>query len=72
MQPFPPPNDAAGPVSSVGCVSVWYTDGRGFDSPARQHSFVEIGLEIISTAIHPTTNLSRTVVSYMFWRKDVH
>ena len=53
-----------GPASSVGCASAWYADGRGFDHPARQHSFVEIGHEIISTALHPP------VVSY--WRKNVH
>ena len=35
---------------------------------SRQHSFVEIGHEIISTAI--LSDLSRAVVSY--WRKDVH
>ena len=29
----------------------WYSGGRGFDPPVRQHSFVEIGLEIISTSI---------------------
>ena len=34
-----------GPYNSVGC----YSEGRGFDSPVRQDSFVEIGHEIIST-----------------------
>ena len=29
----------------------WYSGGRGFDPPVRQHSFVEVGHEIISTAI---------------------
>ena len=29
----------------------WYSIGRGFDPPVRQHSYVEIGHEIISTAI---------------------
>ena len=29
----------------------WYSGGRGFDPPVRQHSFVEMGHEIISTAI---------------------
>ena len=33
----------AGPASSVGCTSAWYADGRVFDSPVRQHSFVKIG-----------------------------
>ena len=43
----------AGRGSSVGCVSSWYADGRGFDPHVRLHSFVEIGDEIISTAILP-------------------
>ena len=43
--------DSAGRGSSVGCASAWYADGRGFDPHVRQHSFVEIGYEIISTAI---------------------
>ena len=30
---------------------IWYADGRGFDPYVRQHSFVEIGHYIISTAI---------------------
>ena len=37
----------AGPSSSVD----WYSRGRGFDPPVRQHSFVEVGHGIISTAI---------------------
>ena len=41
----------AGPGSSVGCASAYDADGRGFDSRVRQHSFVENGHEIISTAI---------------------
>ena len=41
----------AGRGSSVGCASAWYADGRGFDPYVRQHSFVEIGHKIISTAI---------------------
>ena len=53
-----------GSASSVGCASAWYAHGRGFDHPARQQSFVEIGHEIISTAFRSP------VVSY--WRKDVH
>ena len=39
------------PRSSVGCASAWYSDGHGFDPSVRQHSFVETGPEIISTAI---------------------
>ena len=41
----------AGRGSSVWCASVWYADGRGFDLHVRQHSVMEIGNEIISTAI---------------------
>ena len=41
----------AGPGSSVGCVSAWNSGRHGLDPPVRQHSFVEIGYEIISTAI---------------------
>ena len=41
----------AGRGSSIGCASAWYADGRGFDLHVRKHSFVEIGHEIISTAI---------------------
>ena len=37
--------------SSVGCMSDWYSGGRGFDAPLRQHSFMGIGHEIISMAI---------------------
>ena len=37
--------------SSVGCASACYVDGHGFDSHVRQHSFVEIGHEIISADI---------------------
>ena len=40
-----------GPGSSVGCAFAWHADGRGFDPRVRQYSFVEIGHEIISTAI---------------------
>ena len=43
VQPSP-----AGPASSA-----WYADGREFDHPVRQFFFVEIGHEIISTAILP-------------------
>ena len=41
----------AGPGSLVGCMSAWYADSHGFDPWVRQHSFMEIGHEIISTAI---------------------
>ena len=41
----------AGPGRSPRCASDGYADGRGFNPRARQHSFVEIGYEIISTAI---------------------
>ena len=41
----------AGRVSLIGCASAWYADGHRFDPHVRQHSFVEIGHEIISTAI---------------------
>ena len=41
----------AGRGSSVGCAFAWYADGRGFDPHVQQHYFVEIGHEIISTAI---------------------
>ena len=40
----------AGPGSSV-CTSDWYSGGRGFNPLVRQHSFVEIGHEIISMVI---------------------
>ena len=42
----------ARPSSSVRCVSAWYSDGRRFYRPVQHnHSFVEIGHEIISMAI---------------------
>ena len=41
----------AGRGSSIRCVSAWYADGRRLDPQVRQHSFVEFGHEIISTAI---------------------
>ena len=44
---------SAGPASSTGCNSAWYADGREFDLPVQQHSFTEIGQEIISKAILP-------------------
>ena len=37
--------------SSVGCMYDWFSWGRGLDPLVRQHSFVEMGHEIISTAI---------------------
>ena len=46
-------NITAGSASSVGCAATWYADSCGFDPPVRQHSFVEISHEIISTAILP-------------------
>ena len=55
--------------SSVGCVSAWCADSRGFDPHVWQHSFVEIGHEIISTAILSADSGS-AVVSY--WQKNVH
>ena len=41
----------ARPDSLIGCAAGWYSGGRGFDLPVRQHYFEEIGHEIISTAI---------------------
>ena len=42
----------AGLGGSVGCRSNWRPEGRGFDPrQGRQHSFVEIDHEIISTVI---------------------
>ena len=38
-------------VSSIGCVSDWYSGGCRFDPAIRQHSFVEIGHKIFSNAI---------------------
>ena len=43
--------DVAGPGSSVGCTSAWHADSPGFDPRVMQHSFMETGHEIISTAI---------------------
>ena len=40
-----------GPVARSGCASAWCVDVRGFDPRVRQHSFLEIALEIISRAI---------------------
>ena len=36
---------------AVARSDAWYADGRGFDPHIRQPSFVEIGHEIMSTAI---------------------
>ena len=41
----------AGRGSLVGCASDWYSGGRWFDPPVRQHSFMEIGNEIITTIL---------------------
>ena len=59
----------AGPGSLVRCISDWYS-GRGFNPPVLQHSFMEIGHEIISTAILATAYSRKAVFSY--WQKDVH
>ena len=37
--------------SSVGCSLDWWSGGREFTAPVRQHSFVEIDHEIFSTVI---------------------
>ena len=42
---------ATGRGSSVRCASAWYANGRGLDPHIRQLSFMEMGHEIISTAI---------------------
>ena len=44
-------NLLAAPSSSVRCASDWYSGGRWFDPLVQQHSFMEIGHEIISVAI---------------------
>ena len=43
--------NSAGHGSSIRCASAWYADSRGVDPHVRQQSFVEIGHEIISTAV---------------------
>ena len=43
--------DFAWPGSSVRCTSAWHADGPEFDPQVQQHSFFEIGHEVISTAI---------------------
>ena len=60
----------ARPGSLVGCAFDWYSGGHGFDPLVQQHSFVEIGHGIISTATLSTADSSRAAVSY--WRKDIH
>ena len=39
----------AGRGSLIGCAFAWYVDSNGFDPHVWQHSFVEIGHEIISS-----------------------
>ena len=48
--------------SSVGCASALYAAGRGFDPHVRQHSFVHIGREIISSALISTAILSLPLI----------
>ena len=43
----------ARPARSIGCATAWHVDSCRFDPLVRQHSFLEIGHEIISTAILP-------------------
>ena len=54
---------------SVGCESIWWSGGDGFDHRrVRQHSFVEIDHEIFSTAI-----LSLSLIqegNFLFLAKD--
>ena len=45
------PRSAARPRRSAGGASAWHAEGHGFDPRVWQHSFVEIGHEIISTTI---------------------
>ena len=44
-------NGDDGRGGSVGSTSTWYADGRGFVPYVQQHSFMEFGHVIISTAI---------------------
>ena len=55
------------PGSLVGCVSDWHSGSCGIDPQVPQHSFMEIGHEVISL---PAADSSRAVVGY--WRKDMH
>ena len=41
----------AGPGSSVGCMSDWFSGDRRFAAPVRHHSFIEIDHEIFSMVI---------------------
>ena len=40
-----------GPGSLVGYASTWHVDSRGLNPHVWQYSFIEIGYEIMSTAI---------------------
>ena len=54
-------------------LAAWYTEDSGFKPHVRQHSFVEIGHEIVSTAAIlslPLTQVGQLPDSY--WRKNVH
>ena len=53
-------------LSSVGCMSAWYSEGQRFDPRVRQNT----GHEIVSTAILSLPLIQVAVLSY--WRKDVH
>ena len=49
---FDVPTLEAGLGGSVGCASDWRPEGRGFEPRrGRQHSFVELDHEILSTVI---------------------
>ena len=69
MEPF---IEMSRPGSLGECMSDWYSESHGFDPPIRQNFFVEIGHEMISTAILslPLIQVGQLVVSYR--RKDVH
>ena len=62
--PFLKTNLAAGPGSFVGCVSDWYS-GHKFDPLVQQQSFVEIGNEIISTAVSGYEIISMAILSLL-------
>ena len=53
--------DQAGRGRLIGCATAWYVDGLGFDPHVRQHSFVEFGHEIISTAIFSLQDVQLSV-----------
>ena len=59
-------------ASSVGCSFAWYADGRKFDPHVQQHSSVEIGHEIISTAILSLPLIQEGQLFVSYWRKNVH